>query len=161
MICYYLCPIVGTGQVDDSYRPALVDAVPGINWSTDIPNRSAADGAPSFAFCVVCVNTTSDRHTIIASLPGVEDVLDGLLTTEATKDELLETLRSRRFDSLSLAVRTAKRARHAKSAVAHPTNPTIFVVRTPLEDGDLERWMDGLLQQQRRSALVRDRFVSV
>jgi hypothetical protein len=173
MIRYYICPIIGTGTdavVDpvtgdevtpaDPYRPALIDAVGGLNWSTDIPNRSVTDGAPTFGSCIVCVNTSQANHDLIRALPSVEDVLDGLLTAERTREELLATLRSRRFDDLSLAVQTAKRARHARLAQAHRTNPRAFQVRTALEDGDLEQWMDGLLQQQRRSALVRNLFVS-
>lgn len=159
MIRYYICPIIGTGTEDDPYRPALVDAVAGLNWSTDVPNRSATDGAPTFARCVVCVNASSANHAVLAALPDVADVLDGVLTTETTREELLMRLRSVRFDQLDLASQTAKRARHAGQATPHPTNPATFMIRAALEDGSMERWMDSLLQQQRRSALVRNLFV--
>ena len=146
--------------VGSLYRPALIDVVSGLNWATDIPNRSPTDGAPTFDACIVCVNTTPAKHALIAALPAVEDALDGLLTTEATRSELLTTLRSVRFGQLPGANQAAKRTRHVAQASAHPTNPITFTVRAALEDGDLERWMDGLLQQQRRSAQVANLFVS-
>ena len=160
MIRYYICPVVGMGMEDDPYRPALVDAAPGLNWSTDIPNRSATDGAPTFGSCVVCVNTSQANHDLIAVLPGVEDALDGLLTTEETRDAVLATLRAESFANRGLARQTAMRVRHAALAATHPTNAASFTQRAANEAGNLEQWMDGLVQQQRRSALVRNLFVS-
>ena len=176
MIRYYVCPIIGTGAAAvrdpldpevqltpaDDFRPALADvSTPAPNYATIMPVRQDhVDGRPRFAQMLVCVNTDATRHALIAALPGVEDALDGLLTAETSREELLATLRSRRFETLPLADQTAKRARHAALAVAHPTNPERFTVRAGMEDGDLERWMDGLVQQQRRAALARELFVS-
>jgi hypothetical protein len=84
---WYLCPVVGTGTEDDSYRAKVADF--GVNHIAVIPSKP--DGTPRFGWCLVKVNAAS-----FAALDADAD-LDGfpLVSLDATVASLPAGARTR------------------------------------------------------------------
>lgn len=62
-----ICPVVGTGTMDDSYRAAVADA--GVDHVAVIP--TGAGGAPRFGWCLALVSGTATQLAAANALQGV------------------------------------------------------------------------------------------
>lgn len=92
---YYVSPIIGTGDIDDPYRPKVADH--GVAWSGVIPTDAA--GKPTSAWCLVIVSAQNHSAILsdkdIAALPDFP--LDGKVSSihTATKNTMKANLGKR------------------------------------------------------------------
>ena len=95
---YYLSDIIGTGDIDDPYRPAVADL--GVQWVGTI--ESGPDGRPLYTDCVTLVDTVN--HGALRSDPRIDPLpdfpLDGKLSSinASTKSSMDAALSRRGFN---------------------------------------------------------------
>lgn len=91
MHIHYICPVIGTGAGDDSYRPSIADAFNDMDdstaalfqgWVTDIPSNPST-GAPLKNWCVVAVEAGKAAHDFLAARTDIWPVTDK--TADRTK----------------------------------------------------------------------------
>lgn len=99
---YYISKIIGTGSMQDPYRPAVADE--GVSWVGDIP--SDPDGRPLYDTCLVLVN--SKVHSKLRTHPDIDALpdfpLDGKVSAiqQQTKTGMITALKKRGFDTAGL-----------------------------------------------------------
>lgn len=71
---YYVCPITGTGQPGDGYRPAIPRPrdLPTTSRSCIMP--ATPNGSPTLDWCLAMIDAADGIHAQIAALPGVKEV---------------------------------------------------------------------------------------
>lgn len=71
---YYVCPITGTGQPGDGYRPAIprVRDLPTTSRHHVMPQTP--NGTPAQDWCLAMIDATDDVQSQIAALSGVREV---------------------------------------------------------------------------------------
>lgn len=97
---YYVCDIIGTGDPEDAFRPAVADL--GLSYVAEIKSDPVT-GVPVLPWALVRVAT--NNHAPLINTPGVDALpdypLDGKVSSihTATKNAMLARLQSRGIDT--------------------------------------------------------------